>query len=88
MVGTCYKHVFNNIILPKGGTLNTATTSTLRPVELTLGALGITTRGDCYHDFLFGYEIFVGDITVPGNKVSASIVAEFIGDLLQLLGDN
>ena len=53
----------------------------MRPVQVGARSLRVATGGDRYHDVLLRDEVLIGDLTIPGEDLGSTIIAELADDL-------
>ena len=82
------EEVADNIVLLQLGTTHTLAAAFLAAVEVNLGALGITGRGQGDDDVFTGDEVFVGHISATSNELGATLIAVFFDDFSQLIADD
>src|SRR6516164_8098135 len=75
----------DDVVLLEAGALHALAAAFLAPVEIRLGALGVSGFGDGDDDVLAGDQVLVADVSVGRDDSGATVVAVFVDDLFEFV---
>ena len=84
MVGRCHEEICHDVILLKGRSLNTTTTTFLGSVKRSLSALDVAIGRKCYDDWFYGNQVFVSYVVFVSNNCCTSFITKLIYDVGKL----
>jgi len=83
------EEVLDHVVRPQLGSLDTPAAAVLIAVIVTARALDVAAAGNRDHHLLFGDEVLDRHVTVEAeHDLGAPVIAEFVGDLGELIADD